>query len=119
LGYPLDFVRFRAASAIEAVVQHWGRFHRVTACYSFPGKKCGTRFVARERKLVTGGGFYDRIEDYRALMQEVGSSLSSQQAAWDLSTSYDYGSALNAFAKCFAVCNAGIVRTDEKLDIDE
>jgi hypothetical protein len=106
-------------SAIEAVVQHWGRFHRVTACYSFPGKQCGTRLVARERKLVTGGGFYDRIEDYRALMQEVGSSLSSQQAAWDLSTSYDYGSAINAFAKCFAVCNAGIVRTDETLDTDE
>jgi hypothetical protein len=106
-------------SAIEAVVQHWGRFHRVTACYSFPGKQCGTRLVVRERKLVTGGGFYDRIEDYRALMQGVGSSLSSQQAAWDLSTSYDYGSAINAFAKCFAVCNAGIVRTDETLDTDE
>jgi len=52
-------------------------------------------------------------------MREAGSSLSSQQAARDLSTSYDYGSAINAFAKCFAVCNAGIVRTDETLNTNE
>jgi hypothetical protein len=106
-------------SAIEAVVQHWGRFHRVIACYSFPGSQCGARLVARERKLVTGGGFYDRIEEYRGLMQEASSAMSAQQAAWDLSTSYDYGSAINAFAKCFAVCDAGIVRTDALLDTDE
>ena len=106
-------------SAIEAIVQHWGRFHRIIACYSFPGLQCGTSLVARQGKLVTGGGFYDRIEEYRALMREVSSSISAEQAAWDLSTSYDYGSAINAFAKCFAVSKAGIVRTDEMLDPDE
>jgi hypothetical protein len=106
-------------SAIEAVVPHWGRIHRVIACYAFPGPQCGTRLVARERKLVTGGGFYDRIGDYRTLIREAGSPLSDQQAAWDLSTSYDYGSVINAFAKCFAVCNAGIVATDAMPDTDE
>jgi len=62
-------------SAIEAVVQHWGRFRSVIACYAFPGLQCGTCLVARERKLITGGGFYDRIEDYRALMRDSGLSL--------------------------------------------
>jgi hypothetical protein len=106
-------------SAIEAVVQHWGGFHRVIACYSFPGSQCGTCLVARERKLITGGGFYDRIEEYRGLMRGANPSISAQQAAWDLSTSYDYGSAINAFAKCFAVCNAGMVGTDAMPDTDE
>ena len=106
-------------SAIEAVVQHWGGFHRVIACYSFLGSQRGTRLIARERKLITGGGFYDRIEEYRGLMREASSSISAQQAAWDLSTSYDYGSAINAFAKCFAVCDAGIVGTDAMPDTDE
>jgi hypothetical protein len=106
-------------SAIEAVVQHWGKFRRIIACYSFPGSQCGARLVERERKLITGGGFYDRIEEYRGLMREANSPLSAQQAALDLSTSYDYGSAINAFAKCFAVCNAGIVGTDAMPDTDE
>jgi hypothetical protein len=97
-------------SAPEAVIQHWGRFRRVVACYLFPGAQCGTRRVARERKLITAGGFYDRIEDYGWLMRGIGLSLSSQQDAWDLSTSYNYGSAVNAFAKCFAVPNAIISR---------
>jgi hypothetical protein len=74
-------------SALEAVVQHWRRFCRVIACYRFPGAQCGTRLVVRERKLITAGGFYDRIEDYRALMRDIGLSLSAQQDAWDLSTS--------------------------------
>jgi hypothetical protein len=105
-------------SAIEAVVQHWGRFRRVIACYSFPGSQSGTRLVARERKLITGGGFYDRIEDYRTLMRDWSLSMSAHQAAWDVSTSYDYGSVINAFAKCFAVCSVdaatgGAPGTDE------
>jgi uncharacterized protein YyaL (SSP411 family) len=52
-------------------------------------------------------------------MREASCSISAQQVAWDLSTSYDYGSAINAFAKCFAVCNAGIVGTDAAPDADE
>jgi hypothetical protein len=38
--------------------------------------------------------------------------VSEQQAVRDLSISYDYGSKINAFAKCFAVCKAGEVTTD-------
>jgi hypothetical protein len=45
--------------------------------------------------------------------------MSAQQAAWDLSTSYDYGSAVNAVANCFVVCNAGIVGTAALPDTDE
>jgi hypothetical protein len=105
-------------SALEAVVQHWGRFRRVVACYLFPGAQCGTRLVARERKLITAGGFYDRIEDYGSLMRGIGLPLSAQQDAWDLSTSYDYGSTINAFAKCFAVRNA-VAAADGAPDEDE
>jgi hypothetical protein len=105
-------------SALETDVKQWGRFRRVVACYIFPGTLHGTRLVVRERKLITAGGFYDRIEDYRLLMQNIGLSLSTQQDAWDLSTSYDYGSAINAFAKCFAVCNARAA-PDGALDKDE
>ena len=38
--------------------------------------------------------------------------MTTQQAVKDLSTSYDYGSKINAFAKCFAVRKAGGVTTD-------
>ena len=51
-------------------------------------------------------------------MRDIGLSLSAQQDVWDLSTSYDYGSAINAFAKCFAACNAAAV-IDGALDKDE
>jgi hypothetical protein len=106
-------------SAIEAVVTRWQKLRRTIACYAFPGTHCGARLVARELKLITGGGFYDRIADYKALMEEMGSSLSPRQVAWDFSISYDYGSAINAFAKCFAMCNAGNDATDLSLDSDE
>lgn len=106
-------------SAIEAVVQHWGRFHRVTACYSFPGKQCGTRLVAWERKLVTGGGFYDRVEVYRALMREAGSSISAQQAAWDLSASYDYGLPSTLSLNVSRCATPVSWRTDAMPDTDE
>jgi hypothetical protein len=35
--------------------------------------------------------------------------MSTQQAVWDLSTSYDYGSKINAFAKCFSVSKFTLV----------
>jgi hypothetical protein len=102
---------------IETVVQRWGRLHLAVARYSFPGSQCGARLVVGERKLLTGGGFYDRIADYAALMQSEASTESEQHAVRDLSTSYDYGSKINAFAKCFAVCKAGEATADaESLD---
>jgi len=104
-------------TGIETVVQRWGRLRSAVARYSFLGSQCGARLVVGERKLLTGGGFYDRIADYAALMQSEASTESEQQAVRDLSTSYDYGSKINAFAKCFAVCKAGEASADpEGLD---
>jgi uncharacterized protein YyaL (SSP411 family) len=45
-------------------------------------------------------------------MQREASPPSTRQAVRDLSISYDYGSKINAFAKCFAVCKNGGVATD-------
>ena len=106
-------------SGIETVVQRWGRLHRAIARYSFPGSQCGARLVIGERKLLTGGGFYDRITDYAALIRGAASTPSIQQAVWDFSTSYDYGSKINAFAKCFAVCKAGNTMTGSAVNLDE
>jgi hypothetical protein len=94
---------------IETAVQRWGRLHSTVARYSFPGSQSGASLVVGERKLLTGGGFYDRIADYAALMRSEALTVAAQQAARDLSTSYDYGSKINAFAKCFAVCKTGEV----------
>jgi hypothetical protein len=99
-------------TGIETMVQRWGRLRLAVARYSFPGSQCGASLLVGERKLLTGGGFYDRITDYVALMQNEALTVSQQQAVQDLSTSYDYGSKVNAFAKCFAVCKAGEVAAD-------
>ena len=96
-------------SGIEAVVPRWGRLRTAVARYSFPGSQSGARLIAGERKLLTGGGFYDRVADYAALMRSEESMASTQRAVRDLSISYDYGSKINAFAKCFAVCQTGDV----------
>ena len=112
---PRDPARF---TGIEAVVQRWGRLRLAVARYSFPGSQCGAHLAVGERKLLTGGGFYDRIADYAALMRSEALTVSDQQAVRDLSISYDYGSKINAFAKCFAVCKAGEVNTDA-VDLDD
>jgi hypothetical protein len=103
---------------IETVVQRWGRLRLAVARYRFPGLQSGARLVVGERKLLTGGGFYDRMADYTALMQSEAAAETEQQAVRDLSISYDYGSKLNAFAKCFAVCKAGQATT-ESIGLDE
>jgi hypothetical protein len=105
-------------TGIETTVQRWGRLRLVVARYCFPGSQSGANLVVGECKLLTGGGFYDRVADYVALMQSEGSAVSAQQAVRDLSISYDYGSKLNAFAKCFAVCNSGQV-TENVANLDE
>jgi hypothetical protein len=51
-------------------------------------------------------------------MQGEALTVATQQAVRDLSTSYDYGSKINAFAKCFAVLEAGGVTADAP-DLDE
>jgi len=83
-------------TGIETVVQRWGRLRLAVARYSFPGSQSGASLVVGERKLLTGGGFYDRTADYTALMRNEASRVSEQQAVRDLSTSYDYGSKINA-----------------------
>jgi hypothetical protein len=97
---------------IETVAEHWRRLRSAVARYSFPGPRCGANLVVGERKLLTGGGFYDRTAEYSAIMLSDDAGVSEHQAVRDLSTSYDYGSKINAFAKCFAVCNAERVATD-------
>jgi hypothetical protein len=99
-------------TGIETAVQRWGRLRSAVARYSFPGLQSGARLVAAEHKMLTGGGFYDRVGDYTALIRNETSISSSQQAVRDLSTSYDYGSKINAFAKCFAVCKTEEVVID-------
>jgi hypothetical protein len=112
---PRDPARF---TGIETVVQRWGRLRMAVARYAFPGSQCGASLVIGERKLLTGGGFYDRLADYAALMRSEASTVLASQAVSDLSTSYDYGSKINAFAKCFAVCKSGEVTSDAS-DLDE
>jgi hypothetical protein len=94
-------------AGIEAVVDIQGRLGRVLARYEFPGSHRGARLVAAEDKLITAGGFYDRIADYAAFMQEAAATRAAPHAAADFSISYDYGATLNAFAKCFAVAAGG------------
>jgi hypothetical protein len=113
---PRDAARL---SGIETLVQHPGVLQRARARYEFTGSQRGARLIAAESKLLTGGGFYERIADYAGFMRQAVTAKSTQHAAWDLSTSYDYGSKINAFAKCFAVCAAGEVVPDPANLADE
>jgi len=106
-------------SGIETVVRRWGTLHLGVARYSFPGSQCSASLVVGERKLLTGGGFYDRVAEYAELIRSAASTPSTQQAVWDFSTSYDYGSKINAFAKCFAVCKSGNLTIDPAIDPEE
>jgi hypothetical protein len=94
-------------AALETVVARQGQLDRVIARYEFPGRHRGGRLVAAEHKLITAGGFYDRVADYAALMRQASGTMGAQRAACDFSISYDYGATLNAFAKGFAVAAAG------------
>lgn len=105
-------------SGFEAVVETQGRLDRVIARYEFPGSHRGARLVAGEHKLLTAGGFYDRITDYARLMQAAVGDRGFG-AAYDFSISYDYGATLNAFAKCFAVANDGSAPVSPGLPPDE
>lgn len=88
-----------------------GRLHRAVARYSFPGRHRGAVLSAAEDKLLTGGGLYERVADYAGFMHDAIANKAAQQAAYDFSTSYDYGVVINAFAKCFASC-AGLSGTE-------
>jgi hypothetical protein len=94
-------------TTIETEVRPAGKLRKATATYAFPGHHRGGRLVAAEWKLITAGGFYNRVSDYVDFVRDAAGTLSEQQAALDLSISYDYGVTINAFAKCFAVCASG------------
>jgi hypothetical protein len=94
---------------VETEVQPAGRLYRAAATYAFPGPQRGGRLVAAECKLITAGGFYNRVADYIGFVNDAVASRSAQHAAYDYSISYDYGVTINAFAKCFAVCASGDV----------
>lgn len=88
-------------SAIRTVSREPGRLHWVVAEHLFPGRhQGGARLAAAERKLVTSGGFYDRVGECARLLREcAGEGLVATQPL-DLSVSYDYGAELAAFARC-------------------
>ncbi|MBV9828148.1 MAG: hypothetical protein JO001_21145 [Alphaproteobacteria bacterium] len=96
----------KALSTIEAIGTIPGQLQQAVARYSFPGSHRGDTMVAAEHKLLTGGGLYDRVTDYAGFMREAIAAKAQQQAAYDFSTSYDYGVVINAFAKCFATAAA-------------
>jgi hypothetical protein len=89
---------------IETEVRPAGKLYRATAAYGFPGPHRGGRLAIAEWKLITAGGFYNRVADYIGFVEAAVASRSVQQAAHDFSISYDYGVTINAFAKCYAVC---------------
>ncbi len=96
-------------AGFATVVMDSGKLRYVGARYAFAGPHCGARLVAAEHKLITTGGFYDRIDDYAAFMRDAAAATPGEGAAYDFSISYDYGATINAFAKCLAVCAAGSV----------
>jgi hypothetical protein len=96
-------------ATIETVVQPTGKLCRAIATYAFPGPWRGGRLLAAEWKLITAGGFYNRVADYVGFVRDAAAASRSRQAAYDFSISYDYGVTINAFAKCFAVCAAGAI----------
>ena len=89
---------------IEVQIRKPGWLHLARARYRFDGPCRGARLAVAEDKMLTAGGFYDRVGDYAELMRHALAQRSSQRAVVDYSVSYDYGAEINAFAKCFAVC---------------
>ena len=92
---------------IETEVEPAGRLDRAIATYAFQGPRRGGRLVAAEWKLITAGGFYNRVGDYAGFVRDAVATHAAQHAAYDFSISYDYGVTINAFAKCFAACASG------------
>ncbi len=105
-------------AAIETEVRAAGKLYRAIATYVFPGAQRG-RLATAEWKLITAGGFYNRVADYIGFVRDAVATRSLQQAAYDFSISYDYGVTINAFAKCFAVCGSGAVMPHSVASADD
>jgi hypothetical protein len=106
-------------ATIETEVRPAGKLYRAIATYAFPGPWRGGRLVAAEWKLITAGGFYNRVGDYVGFLRDAAATRSAQHAAYDFSISYDYGVTINAFAKCFAVCASGDLTSQTETLQDE
>ncbi len=91
----------RRLAEIEVLVREPGRLHFARARYRFDGACRGRRLVAAEDKMLTAGGFYDRVDDYCRLLRDAATLPPRHDTAVDFSVSYDYGAELNAFARHF------------------
>jgi hypothetical protein len=94
-------------AALEATLLPDRKLGRALALYRFSGQQRGARLRAREYKMLTAGGFYDRLGDYASFVREAVAARDRQTVAYDFSISYDYGVVLNAFAKCYANFRSG------------
>ena len=59
-----------ALAALEILVRKSEHLHFVRARYRFDGPHRGSRLAAAEDKLLTSGGFYQRVADYARLMRD-------------------------------------------------
>src|SRR5205814_10651529 len=71
-------------SGVAAIVKNTGKLHYAGARYAFPGSHSGARLVAGEHKLITTGGFYDRVADYAAFMRDAIAAQATESSACDL-----------------------------------
>jgi hypothetical protein len=91
-------------TSIDVVVRRPWLMHSAVTRYTFPGPQSERRLVVAEDKMLTSGGLYRRAADYAEFIREAVQFAQHHAGALDYSIPYDYGSVLNAFAKCFAVC---------------
>lgn len=92
---PSRVIALNAAAADDGLI--WA-----VSEHRFDGRASG-RLTARERKIITSGGFYaDAVLYADVLARQLG--LGERQGmAVDLSISYDYGAEINAIARCLRV----------------
>ena len=74
-----------------------GRLHRVRHAYRL-GRVDAAGATITEHRMVTGGGYYDALGPYAALLGAGNDTLGGSQSTADPSMSYDIGAELNAIA---------------------
>jgi hypothetical protein len=84
-------------SALRVVCDPAGVLHWVVSEHRFEGPQAG-RIVARERKLVTSGGFYRDTQLYADLVEAHARAEPDDGLVTDLSVTEDYGAVLNGLA---------------------
>jgi len=95
--------------ALDVTLRPDRKIGRALALYRFSGQQRGAQLRVREYKMLTAGGFYDRLGDYANFVREAVAARETQTVAYDFSISYDYGVVLNAFGKCYASCRSGVL----------